>query len=365
MSEDSGKSRQYVSQEDVPRVTLEEALRIPRVISDYFANEATKPLRVAEAMEISPKGSRFRELCGASIGYGLTDGGAYAEEISLTDLGRRIVAPTVEGDDKVALKEAVLKPTVIRKFLEKYNNAKLPPNEIAENVLVEDMDVPRRKAGEAYELILENADALGFIREVKGKKYVDLEVPESFGSKEETDEDEDADPEVPVTELTGAKTNGGTSGAKEDTSPEQRATGTRRVFITHGKNMKIVEQLKELLTFGDFEPVVAVEEQGVSKPVPQKVMEHMRSCSAAIIHVGTEKKVLDEGGDEHRMLNPNVLIEIGAAMALYENRFILLVEDGVNLPSNLQGLHEVRYEGETLDYDGTMRLLKAINEIKK
>jgi predicted nucleotide-binding protein len=46
-------------------------------------------------------------------------------------------------------------------------------------------------------------------------------------------------------------------------------------------------------------------------------------------------------------INPNVLMEIGAAMALYERRFILLVRQGVKLPSNLQGLYEVRYSGDT------------------
>lgn len=65
------------------------------------------------------------------------------------------------------------------------------------------------------------------------------------------------------------------------------------------------------------------------------------------------------------MLNSNVLIEIGAAMALYGRRFILLVKEGITLPSNLQGLYQVRYVGETLDGDATIRLLKAINELKK
>jgi len=59
-----------------------------------------------------------------------------------------------------------------------------------------------------------------------------------------------------------------------------------------------------------------------------------------------------------------VLIEIGAAMALFGRRFILLVREGVKLPSNLQGLFEVRYTGDTLDGDATIKLLEAINDIK-
>lgn len=51
-------------------------------------------------------------------------------------------------------------------------------------------------------------------------------------------------------------------------------------------------------------------------------------------------------------------------MALYEGRFILLVEQGTQLPSNLQGLYEVRFEGEGLDHGATMKLLKAFSEFK-
>lgn len=64
------------------------------------------------------------------------------------------------------------------------------------------------------------------------------------------------------------------------------------------------------------------------------------------------------------MLNQNVLIEIGAAMMRHGRNFILLVEEGTTLPSNLQGLYEVRYQGDELDYPATMKLLKAFNEFK-
>ena len=90
----------------------------------------------------------------------------------------------------------------------------------------------------------------------------------------------------------------------------------------------------------------------------------MRSCGAAIIHVDAEQKLIDSEAHEHVVLNPNVLIEIGAAMALFGRRFILLVRDGVSLPSNLQGLYEVRYRGDSLDGDATIKLLEAINDIK-
>ena len=60
-----------------------------------------------------------------------------------------------------------------------------------------------------------------------------------------------------------------------------------RVFITHGKNHKILDQVKELVAYGKYEPVVAIEHETAAKPVPQKVMDDMRSCMAAVIHVSS------------------------------------------------------------------------------
>lgn len=146
--------------------------------------------------------------------------------------------------------------------------------------------------------------------------------------------------------------------------PVQGAKKGNRVFITHGKNRKILDQVKEIVVFGKFDPVVAQEHETTSKPVPDKVLDDMRSCQAAVIHVGSEGVLIDDKGKPHPQVNGNVLIEIGAAMALYGRNFILLVEEGVELPSNLQGLYECRYKGGTLDGDATMKLLKAFNEFR-
>nr|WP_255481435.1 TIR domain-containing protein [Rhodanobacter sp. ANJX3] len=148
---------------------------------------------------------------------------------------------------------------------------------------------------------------------------------------------------------------------KPNVLPDAKAN---RVFITHGKQHAIVGQIKELLTFGNFEPIVSVEREATAIPVPEKVFEDMRSCGAGVLHVGAEGKYLDRDGAEHVKINDNVLIEIGAAMALYGKRVILLVEKGVVLPSNLQGLYRCEFEGDKLDYDSTMKLLKTFSQFR-
>jgi hypothetical protein len=50
----------------------------------------------------------------------------------------------------------------------------------------------------------------------------------------------------------------------------------RKVFISHGKSRCVVDQLKELLIFGDFEPVISVEQEtvGVLRPRPVVLPEN-------------------------------------------------------------------------------------------
>jgi predicted nucleotide-binding protein len=303
-------------------------------------------------------------LCGAALAYGITDGGPRAPKIGLTEFGRRIVAPTEEGDDLRAKRESLLQPRVVGEFLRKYDTSKVPAEKIGCNVL-ETMGVPADATKRTFELIVESARGLGLLREIKGESYVQLDNATSPPAPrpEGIEPDDPADETIYPADEADEAPKLADEGAPAPPLPGDLRTN-RRVFITHGKNKKIVNQLKELLTFGDFEPVVSVERESVSKPVPDKVLDDMRSCGAAVIHVGVEQKLLDPDGNEVRVLNPNVLIEIGAAMMRYDRKFILLVEKGTTMPSNLQGLYEVRYTGDELDYPATMKLLKAFNEFK-
>lgn len=346
-------------QSDVPAYTLSDAMKVAEALRDDWAKKSATPLDLAASLSHTPTGTTFRMMTGSAAAYGLTEGAAQSALISLTDLGRRCVAPTVEGDDLVAMREAVLKPRVIREFLEKYDGNAMPQRQIALNV-IETLGVPQAAAERAYEMILKNAEALGFLLEIKGKSYVKLSGQPAAAVQ--------ADPSLPqdtVETEQGPATLSDDAYSVGDAPPvppsHAEASQTKRVFITHGKNVTVVEQIKKILTYGKFEPVVSAQTQTVAKPVPDKVMDDMRSCDAAIVHVAVEKVLLDETGTQYPQINPNVLIEIGAAMALYNRKFVLLVESGVKLPSNLQGLYEVRYEGEQLEFDATMKLLEVFS----
>jgi len=302
------------------------------------------------AIDISPTSSNWQNICGASIAYGITVGGYNASTISLTDLGTRIVAPTEEGDDLLAKVEASLKPDIAKQFYERYNRAKFPPDKIAKNVLAQ-MGVPAERLDNVFEIIKKNGQYVGIIHQTKTGPFVALDTPKPSIS----DTLQGTFEEEPPVDIESEK-------PSEKLQPQTKIN--QRVFITHGKNKEILTQLKDLLTFGKFVPVVAEEHETTSKPVPDKVLEDMRSCFAGIIHIASEDELLDKSGTVHHKINENVLIEIGASMALYGRNFILLVQKGIHLPSNLQGLYLCYYEGEKLDYEATMKLLKAFNEFK-
>lgn len=352
------RERTYLSQSDVPWYSVDKALTVAEAIVNNYGSKATKPLDVAAALGVTPNGSRFKMLTGASIAYGLTDGGWNASQIALTPLAVRILKPKTDTDTLDGKREALLKPRVVREFLQQYNDNPVPRDDIAKNIL-EDKDVPNDRTKAVLEMILEGAGAVGFLTEIKGKKYVNLQgvAPPTEASTEEGYEQLPAD--VP-------------DGIPGNPAPQpaiipKPGTDKRllRVFISHGKNRVFIDPIKQLLEMVQLQAVVSVESSTVSQPVTQKVMNDMRSCGAAIIHVDSEQKLIDPADTkEVVVLNPNVMIEIGAAMALYGERYILLVRDGVKLPSNLQGLYEVRYKGDKLDSDETIALLRSIHDMK-
>ncbi len=365
----AAEKRTYFKQADFPQTTLQQAQKIASAIVDNFASVGSSPPNIALALGISPTSSAWPVLAGSSIAYGLTEGGVNASTIKLTPLGRKLVAPEEEGEDITARREAILKPRILKEFFERYRRAKLPNDTIAGNVL-RSMDLPSERIQSALEIIKANGRYAGIIRETPTGPFVSLDSP-GVPAPTATPALPEHDSVAPDPDASAADALRQSPPASQPTPQPPAISGApnfdaklNRVFISHGKQKAIVAQIKELLAFGNFEPVVSVERESTAIPVPEKVFEDMRSCGAGVIHVGAEGKYLDKDGNEHSKINDNVLIEIGAAMALYGKKVILLVERGVSLPSNLQGLYRCDFEGDRLEYESTMKLLKTFSQFR-
>jgi Predicted nucleotide-binding protein containing TIR-like domain len=136
--------------------------------------------------------------------------------------------------------------------------------------------------------------------------------------------------------------------------PVQRS---QRVFITRTYGGKVLEHVNELAASGRFVPVVARERGAADGPLLYDLVEQMRGCDTAIIHVTAGIAPLN--AERQPQISGDVLIEIGAAMALYGREFVLLVEGAVELPPYLRGLRECRYGGDAPNMAAMMRLLRA------
>jgi hypothetical protein len=311
------------------------------------------PPDIALAIGVSPTSSAWPALAGASIAYGLTEGGGNANVIKLTPLGRKLVAPEEEGEDLAARREAVMKPRISKEFFERYRRAKFPTDTIAANIL-KTLGLPTERIQSGLDTLKVNGRYAGVIRETPTGLFVNLDSP-GVPAPAATPAifEHDVDEEAAAAQKSGAGTPNVRENVPAPASLVPLIPGapsfdpkTNRVFITHGKQRAAVTQIKELLAFGSFKPVVSIERESTAIPVPEKVFEDMRSCGAGVIHVGGEGKYLDRDGTEHTKINDNVLIEIGAAMALYGKKVVLLVEKGVALPSNLQGLYRCDLGGK-------------------
>jgi len=152
-------------------------------------------------------------------------------------------------------------------------------------------------------------------------------------------------------------------GANQRPPPPPTPPERLRAFISHGKNMEIVEQVQTLLELAEIDSEIAEEEETTAIPVPEKVFNAMRRCQAGIIVVSVEEGRKNENGQY--TLNDNVLIEIGAAFVLYDKRLVLVWDKRLPVPSNLQGLYRCEYEGDELTLGAGMKMAKAIQQFKK
>src|SRR2546422_1122978 len=308
----AAEKRTYFKQADFPQTTLQQAQKIASALIDNFAGRDGSPPDIALAIGISPTSSAWPALAGASIAYGLTDGGVNANTIKLTALGRKLVAPEEEGDDLAARREAILKPRISKEFFERYRRAKFPNDTIAGNVL-KALGLPTDRVQSALEILKANGRYAGIIRETPTGPFVNLDspgvpAPTATPALPEHDADEDNGGATPISpDLQTAR---GSTAVPVSTSIPSAVSPSfdpksNRVFISHGKQKAIVVQIKELLAFGNFDPVVSVERESTAIPVPEKVFEDMRSCSAGVIHVGAEGKYQDREGSEHTKINDN------------------------------------------------------------
>lgn len=156
----TGKGKQ-VARRPYPRVTLEQAIKIPQAIKDNNGGNPWPPADVADAVGLSVTTPTFFYLAAASRDFGLTEGGRDSQLISLTESGRDVVYAPGKDEEQAALKDALLKVEIFRKVLDYYKGANLPEMQYLGNTLSREFDLDASLHEEFSRLFRENCTYLG------------------------------------------------------------------------------------------------------------------------------------------------------------------------------------------------------------
>ncbi len=263
-----------------PRDSLKRALRLANAIEKDNAGQPFDRLDLAKSVSYSPNASGFRTLIISSGRYGLTIGGYSADKIELTPLGSAIVAPTADEDPNAKMREALITPKIFKEVFEKFNKKNIPREEIFKSTLKKEFGISQ-DVDACYKIIMQNIEELGISQDFKGSKFLNLEKlgePMQITNIEEATAVEESE----ILQTSEQEIIAETTQPKEKTIP--------KVFISHSKNENIIEQLKTILEFGDFQSTIAEEVETASIPIPDKIFGLMRECNCAIINVVLMKK---------------------------------------------------------------------------
>ncbi|OLE90606.1 MAG: hypothetical protein AUF79_09735 [Crenarchaeota archaeon 13_1_20CM_2_51_8] len=341
-----------------PRYTLKDVLSIAEVIWTQNVGNPFDILDVAKSVGQSPTSSGFITRLAASFRYGLTEGSPTTKKITLTALGSSIAGPTADTDVNAQLRKALLFSPIFQKVYSWMDRKPIPREDVFRNTLMKPSElggfgVPKEDVEDFVKVFMQNIADYRLADDVQNIRYLRLDKlspPESAVGETEPRTDEPFEPTLEGTQAISKVGVGQTHSTPPPVTP--------RVFISHSKNTKILGQLKQMLKFGGFDAEVAQERETTAIPIPEKIFNGMRKCDCAVINVSADEQEKRDG--DTYGINQNVLIEIGGAFLLYDRKVILLVDKRIKLPSNLQGLSILYYDGDELSWDTGMRLQDAL-----
>jgi predicted nucleotide-binding protein len=337
-----------------PAHSLKDALPLVQTIRDQNAGQPMNRLLLADAMKMSPSGSPFKKLIASSFKYGLTKGGEKAPEIAPTEIGLQ-----ASGSDQVArqtaLRKAARTPPLFERFYTQYDQAKLPSDDMRPKILVTQYEVPEEWAQEGSELVIENGRFAGLIRDITGGPRVMLDAAPTPTVEEETG---DGQPVVEGAEIDASDTttsNGevvdepALEAPKEPPSTEGHVPKVKPIFVGHGKKKGPLEKIERFLIQFGIPHKVAQDEPNLGRPIPTKVREVMKECGSSILIFTKDEKFLDGKGNDVWRPSENVVYELGAASFEYENRIVILMEEGLNFPANFESIGHISFEEDAIE----------------
>ena len=363
-SEPSESKKRSRTVRPYPADSLQDALKIALAIAEHNAGKPFFRVSLAESLGRSPDSSAFRSFITSSAAFGLTKGSYKADLIEMTDLGKEIVWSTSVAEKRSALYTAMTRIPLFASLVEHFKNNRVPDPKLFQNTLIRQFNVDPNTAPEAVNVFLKTGRYVGVIAEVGGKERVlsAEEMRSRLGDQAPQDEDvEKRDFDDRDEDKTGdeAQVPAQTVNRASKSAETTDGSGTRAIFVGHGKNQQALEKLQVLLREFKVPFKVAVNEPNLGRPIPTKVREVMLDCTSGILIFTRDQKFTDEEGNEVWRPSENVVFELGAASFQYEDRVVILKEQGVVFPTNFSSKGYIEFEVESFE-SKTMEIMREL-----
>jgi hypothetical protein len=287
--------RTVLGAEELPRRSLEEAIPIARALHMTYAGKSASWMELTSTLDWG-KTNNTRYLFWAAQAYGIINKELTGQVFSLSETGRKIVAPLYEGEDRDGIVKAVLTPTLLSKFYTDYNGHPIPGPAHLPNVLETRFGVPRDRIAEATQIILDNGHFAGIIADSgTGEKYVNLNADSVVAARSESAVSEPpADMNPPVE-----------GGERPVISPASDWSKTCFIITPIGSDGSEERRHADMMFKHLFQPVAAefkldavradkIEKSGL---ISQQIFEHLAKARLCMADLSFN--------------NPNVFYEVG------------------------------------------------------
>ncbi len=191
-----GKRRQS---RPYPSAPFDEVIILAEALFKTGSGMPVRKLTLFDELKKSPDSSASRDLITNSGKYGLTKGGYQAEQIELTETGRKCVDPDVGVRERTRARidAAIMNVEVFKGLYEKFVGKKLP----SRNFLLDEaegLEVPDEHLEEAVDTFILNLRSVGLLKTLSGaERVVSIDAAmDELPSRQEQRREEIVTPEV-------------------------------------------------------------------------------------------------------------------------------------------------------------------------
>jgi len=342
-----------------PQHSLEEVVGIAQAIQSKNAGLPFDRVRLAKSLGTTPSSSAFMMKLNSSVKYSLTKGGYNDPRISLTELGAAVTSSD-QDTNRRSLIQAAMRPETFRAFYELLDGKRIPNEDEATGIIVDNIHVPETLAAECLGIVIANGTLVGIVTEVGGSRYVSLSELSEIADQAPN---LNSKPEPAVATNTDGLgiTRSRTELASEAHESQGRdEVGAGRIFIAHSGAISTAGSIADLLdSFSILYGIFDVDPLD-SSPLSPTASAEMDQCSGAIIiFAASEKNPSDPQTVTTR--NYKMLLQLGAAFDRFRDKVIKIVGSDVDQDVENNGIRTIRIRD-----DGTHRFeLDLLRELHR